>query len=296
MFVLCYEGIRKDGKKDILPIYEDKLINIDMYTCYKSCDSKESLFKLLPEKVKQFILDNFDERKYGNLNGNFFIRKACKNIRKGKTDFKVLYNNYSDIVYSYQSEIYDALKVVKIDIQDYDNKDSYMQRSFFKELYYTLENEKRLMYLIDRNNEKINTYACNRSRICSIATTSSNLNIIANYISRANNYELKRNALLLLKKYFYNSIVIIDNDVREKREYDRKFSLSRAIMNMEKNLSNERINFKKEEVKKEEISTYKYTHEDDIEYIDDLVEYKDANEDDFLGPVKPNDPKYWSIN
>lgn len=293
MFVLCYEGIRKDGKKDILPIYEDKLKNIDMYTCYKSCNNKESLFKLLPENVKQFILNNFKESEYTNFNGNFFIRKKCKNIRKGKTDFEVLYSDYSDIVYSYQNEIYNALKVAKIDILNYDNKDFYKQRSFFNELYHILKNEKRLMYLIDQNNERLNTYACSISRVCSIATTGSNLNLIANYLNY--NYELKRKVLLLFKKYFSNDIVIIDRNVREKREKDRRFSLYNAIINMNKNLSNEKNNFKKEEAKKEDVFTFEHTHEDDFDY-DNNIFYEDKDKDDFLGPDMPNDSKYWSIN
>ena len=47
-YVLCFRGENKEGKEEILKIYEASLSNIDKYTCYKGCYSSNDLYRLLP--------------------------------------------------------------------------------------------------------------------------------------------------------------------------------------------------------------------------------------------------------
>lgn len=288
MFVLCYKGRKQDGKEDIYPIYESSLKNIDMYTSYKQCDCKENLFRLLPFDVKNFILNNFEENEYGKLNGDFFIRKSCTNIRKGKTSLEVIYSKCSDIVYSNNKDIYKALYKNKLS-----NKKTNEQYklNFFTELYKILVKERKLMNLIDENNERVFLYNPQTSRLLSIAVYESNIRLVSDYIN--NKYDLKRKVLILFKKYFSNNFKIVLDDELKARQEKRNFSISNAIINMKKNLFNERKSIDKDN-NESNVNSF-FIHEDDFDY-DNNIFYEDKDKDDFLGPDMPNDPKYWSIN
>ena len=302
MFTLCYKGKTNDGKYEIYPIYESSLKNIDMYTSYKYCSSKTEMFRLLPADVRDFILYKFAENNYSDIKGDFFVRKSCLDIRKGRTDLEVLYNYNSDIVFSDKNDIYFAFDKIKLNKGD-NEFDIKIKKKFFKELYdMVLSKETKLLGMIDVNNEKNDLFERYSSRLESVAASQSNLRLISDYIF--NNYELKRKTLLLLKKYKsyleftdYKKVSLVNEVVLNSRIKNRPFSIARALLNMKKILSYETKKIEKKsntlissEEKKGAI------HEDDIDY---QVLYKDENKedfDDFLGPKEANDKRYWSIN
>lgn len=302
MFTLCYKGKIDGDKEEIFPIYESSLKNIDMYTSYKRCASKTELFRLLPLDVKNFILAKFDENGYIEVKGEFFVRKSCTDIRKGRTDLDVLYNYDSDIVYADERDVYLALAKLSITKED-DIATAGIKTKFFNELYGTvIKKQQRLLGLIDENNEKNEFYERYKNRLESIASSKSNLKIIAEYISK--NYELKRKTLLLVKEYktYLYSInrkesSIINSEALDCREKNRSFSISSVFINMKKMLSYEK---KRLELKRcnENDNKVGVTHEDDIErsYVDEDIEDFEKYYDDFLGPKEPNDERYWSIN
>ena len=109
-YVLCFRGENKEGKEEILKIYEASLSNIDKYTCYKGCYSSNDLYRLLPPEIKNYILTfkhNYD------FEGNFFIRKSCKDISRGRTDLSILFKSDADVVYTKETDIYTSLLGMK---------------------------------------------------------------------------------------------------------------------------------------------------------------------------------------
>lgn len=296
MFTLCYKGKIDGDKEEIFPIYESSLKNIDMYTSYKRCASKTELFRLLPLDVKNFILAKFDENGYIEIKGEFFVRKSCTDIRKGRTDLDVLYNYDSDIVYADERDVYLALAKLSITKED-DIATAGIKTKFFNELYGTvIKKQQRLLGLIDENNEKNEFYERYKNRLESIASSKLNLKIIAEHISK--NYELKRKTLLLVKEYktYLYSInrkesSIINSDVIERREKNRSFSISSAFINMKKMLSYEKKRLALR-TSKDTLETEKKAvmHEDDIDYsyVDEDIENFEKYYDDFLGPEGPN--------
>lgn len=302
MFTLCYRGKTKDNKEEIFPIYESSLRNIDMYTSYKRCKSKTELFGLLPSDVKNFILTNFDENGYIGIKGDFFVRKSCTDIRKGRTDLEVLYNYDSDIVYADERNLYLALYYFCISKED-NAAQARIKTKFFKELYDTvLKKQQKLLGLIDENNEKNEFYERYSNRLESVASSKSNLKIISEYISE--NYELKRKTLILVKEYntyLYfierKNISMVKSDELDYRIKNRNFSISSAIMNMRKMLSYEKRRLdSKSNNKQKKSNNISTIHEDDIIYDTSYVDEDEKDFDDFLGPEKANDERYWSIN
>lgn len=302
MFTLCYRGKIDGDKEEIFPIYESSLKNIDMYTSYKRCASKTELFMLLPLDVKNFILAKFDENGYIEIKGEFFVRKSCTDIRKGRTDLDVLYNYDSDIVYADERDVYLTLAKLSITKED-DIATAGIKTKFFNELYGTvIKKQQRLLGLIDENNEKNEFYERYKNRLESIASSKSNLKIIAEYISK--NYELKRKTLLLVKEYktYLYSInrkesSIINSDALDRRTENRSFSISSAFINMKKMLSYEKKRLEPKRCnEKENDNKVGVTHEDDIERDYSYEDDKKEDFDDFLGPKRPNDKRYWSIN
>lgn len=290
MFILCYRGKTTSGKEEIYPIYESSLKNIDMYTSYKKCTSKTELFRLLPSDVKNFILSKFNENNYNEIKGDFFIRKSCYDIRKGRTDLDVLYNFNSDVIYSDNNDIYFSF----CNLNRYNND---IKKMFFKELYNTiLLKEPKLLSMIDENNEQNDSFERYSNRLESVIKSQSNLKIISDYIYK--NYELKRKALTLLKKCTCSEeLSLIDSTLLENRIKNRSFSITSALINMKKMLSieNKRLALRTSE---DTLDTEKKAvmHEDDI--VHDYL-YEDDNKedfDDFLGPKEANDRRYWGIN
>lgn len=82
-YVLCFKGKNSSGKEEIYKIYESSLNNIDMYTCYKGCYSNRDLYNLLPSDIQKY-LNSFSCN--STFENNFFIRRSCKNIRRGRFD------------------------------------------------------------------------------------------------------------------------------------------------------------------------------------------------------------------
>ena len=189
-YVLCLREKNKEGKEEIYPIYEDTLKNIDMYTTYKLCFNSKGLFNCFPDKVKYFINNHLIKGNVFDKKYEFFIRKKCKDIRRGRTDLEVLYFSDSDIVYANEKDIYSALCEMKVNDKDYNNDDpiTVLKKDFFSNIYKILfSKESKLSDRIDKNNE--NNFN-NHSRIRSVATNPSNLKIIAEYVCY--DYELKR--------------------------------------------------------------------------------------------------------
>ena len=147
---------------------------------------------------------------------------------------------------------------------------------------------------------------------------------ISKYVT--NKYELKRRFAILLK--FYKKQIddiygvktrIVNEKVLDERLKERNFSYAKAEANMLKNL-NDKLFKIKEENKAEEKGKMKTQYaryqtkksknklEDNPDYINYMAlieeenkkdvqdDFEDDELDDFLGPVKPNDPRYWSIN
>lgn len=324
-YVLCLREKNKEGKEEIYPIYEDTLKNIDMYTTYKLCFNSKGLFNCFPDKVKCFINNHLIKGNVFDKKYEFFIRKKCKDIRRGRTDLEVLYFSDSDIVYANEKDIYSALCEMKVNDKDYNNDDpiTVLKKDFFSNIYKILfSKESKLSDRIDKNNE--NNFN-NHSRIRSVATNPSNLKIIAEYVCY--DYELKREFLILLKSYkkkmddFFNKKTrLVNKDILEKRIGKRPFSIYNAneIINRMLNEEEEyyyskypdehKIEVSNKLVKKENVKK-KNPLEDNPDYLKYLAHlkekenfeessdtYEDDNYDDFLGPDKPNDPRYWSIN
>ena len=300
MFVLCYKGLTKDNKPEIYPIYKSSLKNIDMYTSYKFCNSKDDLFKLLPVEVKEFIYANFNENKYSNkgINGDFFVRKKCENIKRGRTDLDILYSFDTDIVYADLNDVYFALTDM---MPKYDNdENTILKRDFFSELYKLIKNNRSITNEIDRNNETYNNY---ESRMKSVSNSIFNLRTIAKAADK--DYLLKRKILSLLKEYRrnFNSLdsnnysVVVLKKLKNKIE-SRPFSILNATFIMKKMLSESKRNLDNKVSEEADIYlTYSKSDYEDSATYDTL--YSDENEedfDDFLGPLKPNDRRYWGIN
>ena len=112
---------------------------------------------------------------------------------------------------------------------------------------------------------------------------------------------------------------IVNEKVLDERAKERNFSYAKAEANMLKNL-NDKLFKIKEENKAEEKGKMKTQYarhqtkksknklEDNPDYINYMAlieeenkkdvqdDFEDDELDDFLGPVKPNDPRYWGIN
>ena len=331
-YVLCFKGKDKDGKIQIYPIYKASLKMIDMYTCYKLCYDAGSLMKCFPIYVSGFINSRLSyEIDSSNLNKCFFIRKECKDIRKGRTDLDILYRSDADIVYAKKEDIYNALYSLKLSIDDYRNDDYKVKikRKFYSELCEILfEKESYIIDKIDRNNEKSFNLG-NVKRFEGLAILPRNLEVISEFISK--DYFLQRKVLILLKKYrkilddLNNAHTrLVSSEILKQRIDNRYFSINIANENIRK-CYEEELEFyyqkhpeeiPKEEQKDENINKAaqeknqkrKKTIEDNPDFIkyirrieDDEeekenIEFVDEEEyDDFLGPKEPNDPRYWSI-
>lgn len=317
-YVLCFRGENKEGKEEILKIYEASLSNIDKYTCYKGCYSSNDLYRLLPPEIKKYILTfkhNYD------FEGNFFIRKSCKDISRGRTDLSILFKSDADVVYTKETDIYTSLLGMKKNNDDKEEIKT-IKNNFFKELYeILLERESSLTEKIDA---KIEASGTTESRIDAVSKMPYCLKEISKYVT--NKYELKRRFAILLK--FYKKQIddiygvktrIVNENVLDERLKERNFSYAKAEANMLKNL-NDKLFKIKEENKAEEKGKMKTQYaryqtkksknklEDNPDYINYMAlieeenkkdvqdDFEDDELDDFLGPVKPNDPRYWSIN
>ena len=171
---------------------------------------------------------------------------------------------------------------------------------------------------------KIEASGTTESRINAVSKMPSCLKEISKYVT--NKFELKRRFAILLK--FYKKQIddiygvktrIVNEKVLDERAKERNFSYAKAEANMLKNL-NDKLFKIKEENKAEEKSETKTQYakyqtkksknklEDNPDYINYMTfieernkkdvqdDFEDDELDDFLGPVKPNDPRYWSIN
>lgn len=323
-YVLCFKEKNNEGKEEVYPIYESSLIYIDMYTSYKHCLSGRDLYKLLPPFVLNFINANFNVK--FNLEDNFFIRKSCNNIKKVRTDLPILYKQDADIVYANTNDILNALNDMKIEEGNYSSNDEItkIKKEFFREMYDMLfDKESKMSYEIDKKVEKYDLFS---TRFKSICTKSFNLKIIADYVSK--DYELKRKFLLLLKEYKKKiddikgvKTWLVEEKELNARQNNRAFSINSAISNMKKLYDIEKEYYSKnypvknteENVTKIEKKTNtnsklglennpdyieymrRYIDDDeDFRILDDFIE--EDEEDDFLGPKKPNDPRYRGIN
>ena len=323
-YVLCFKGKNYDGKKEIYPIYESSLIYIDMYTSYKHCYSGKDLYKLLPPFVLNFINVNFDVKYSSEY--NFFIRKSCNNIRKGRTDLPILYKQDADIVYANTDDIFNALNGMKIEEDNYNSDDEItkIKKEFFNIMYDMLfDKESKMSYEIDKKVEKYDLFS---TRFKSICTKSFNLELIAKYVSK--DYLLKRKFLLLLKEYKKKiddikgvKTWLVEEKELDARQNNRVFYINSAISNMKKLLDTQREYYSKNNpikntedivTKEEKTNTNtnskiglennpdyieymrRYVDDEDFSILDDYIE--EDEEDDFLGPKKPNDPRYRGIN
>lgn len=331
-YVLCFKGKDKDGKIQIYPIYKASLKMIDMYTCYKLCYNASDLIRCFPDYVSGFIKGKLsNEIDISDLNKYFFIRKDCKDIRKGRTDLNILYRSDADIVYAKQEDIYSALYSLKLSIDDY-KKDDFeikLKRTFFSELCETLfEKETELANKIDKNNEK-NFNLCEIKRFEGVAILPSNLKEISSFVSK--DYILQRKVLIILKKYKkilddykhvhtrlvssenlkqridnrYFSINIANEIIKKCYEEELEFYYEKHTEEIPKKTKNEEICSKKEKVEKQQRKNRLEDNPDYIKYLKSIEEDDEEKEnfefvddeeyDDFLGPKEPNDPRYWSI-
>lgn len=326
-YVLCFKEKNNDGKEEIYPIYESSLIYIDMYTSYKHCLSDRDLYKLLPPFVLNFINANFDVKYDSEY--NFFIRKSCNNIRKGRTDLPILYKQDADIVYANTDDIFNALNDMKIEEDNYNSDDEItkIKKEFFNIMYDMLFNkESKMSYEIDKKVEKYDLFS---TRFKSICTKSFNLELIAKYVSK--DYLLKRKFLLLLKEYKKKiddikgvKTWLVEEKELDARQNNRVFYINSAISNMKKLLDTQREYYSKNNpikntedivTKEEKTNTNSNSKiglennpyyieymrrfiddEEDDFYMSNDLDPEEDEEDDFLGPKKPNDPRYRGIN
>lgn len=324
-YVLCFKAKNNEGKEEIYPIYESSLIYVDMYTSYKHCYSGKDLYKLLPPFVINFIDANFNVK--FNLEDNFFIRKSCNNIRKGRTDLPILYKQDADIVYANTNDIFNALNDMKIEEDNYNGDDEItkIKKEFFNIMYDMLfDKESKMSYEIDKKIEKYDLFS---TRFKSICTKSFNLELIAKYVSK--DYLLKRKFLLLLKEYKKKiddikgvKTWLVEEKELDERQNNRIFYINSAISNMKKLYDAEKeycsknnpVKNTEENVTKEEktntnpklglennpdyieyMRRFIDDEEDDF-YMSNDLDLEDEEDDDFLGPKKPNDPRYRGIN
>lgn len=302
---LCFRWINSKGKEEIFKIYEANLKYIDMYTCYKGCYSSNDLYNLLPDKIKKYI--NKFKTNY-NYEGNFFIRKSCKDISRGRTDLPILFKSDADIVYAREDDIYIAFLSLKKNKDD-SNEIREIKNKFFKELYeILLEKESSLT---DKLDKKIEISGVSQSRINAVSIMPACLKEISKYVIKK--YELKRKVVILLKSYKkqlddLNNVKtrLVNEKKLEERTKDRKFSYKKAEDNMIYNLNYIKIQVKDET--KEQIKEKENKFDGNFDYINYVMwleeknkqdkedDFEDDELDDFLGPVKPNDPRYWGIN
>lgn len=323
-YVLCFKEKNNEGKEEIYPIYESTLKYIDMYTSYKHCLSGRDLYKLLPPFVINFIDVNFNVKYDSEY--DFFIRKSCNNIRKGRTDLPILYKQDADIVYANNNDIFNVLNDMKIEEDNYNSDDEItkIKKEFFNIMYDMLfDKESKMSYEIDKKVEKYDLFS---TRFKSICTKSFNLELIAKYVSK--DYLLKRKFLLLLKEYKKKiddikgvKTWLVEEKELDARQNNRVFYINSAISNMKKLLDTQREYYSKNNpikntedivTKEEKTNTNtnskiglennpdyikymkRYVDDEDISILDDYIE--EDEEDDFLGPKKPNDPRYRGIN
>lgn len=309
-YVLCFKGKDKNGKEEVIKIYESSLKNIDMYTCYNGCYSANDLYNLFPLEVKNYI-SSFKKYDFKN---NFFIRKSCKNIKRGKTDLEVLFKSDSDIVYSKEEDILNTLLKMKINDKNTDEEKN-IKKEFFNKLYeILLRYDNKLLYKIDSILESSGTFFPNR--IVAISRMSSCLAKIAKEVSK--DYVLKRKVVVLLKHYkkkiddIYNvKTRLVDETELDYRIKNRKFSYHNAKINMLNNINVEN-KYESKDLEKtklnEKETKFNNKLENNPDYINYIVlmeeknkkevndDFEDDNYDDFLGPKEPNDHRYWSIN
>lgn len=203
-YVLCFRGITKSGKKEIFPLYKDKLRFIDEFTTYGyniyKCSDENRLFHALPKEVKKFIEDYFDISGM-NFKDCFFVRKDVKNIRRGRTDLSVLFYNDADIVYAKRNDVLESLLFFNITVDEYNKTDALIKikRAFFSELYdlLSLNIDSNLTDEIDNVIRRENDFSL--SRLKGIMCIPETLGKIVNYV--CDDYLLKRKVLLLIKKY-----------------------------------------------------------------------------------------------
>lgn len=324
-YVLCFKGINSKGKEEIFKIFESSLNNIDMYTCYKSCCSSKNLYDLLPREIHDYI-ETFNHNY--DFEGNFFIRKSCKDINRGRTDLPILFKSDADIVYAKKDHVHEAL-LSMTSSEDDTEEISKIKKDFFSKLCDIFEKEKAkdIFYKLDDEIELKGTFY--KTRADAMFRMPSFQRKIKEYISE--DYVLKRKVLTLLKtnKKKIDDInnektrLVNEHDLRELEKNRPGFSF---LNNMRENLNKKRESENKKEddaslEKKDEtkasaneISTQTKTCEDknesnvNFDYINYVMlleeknkqnkedDFEDDELDDFLGPRKPNDPRYWSIN
>ena len=324
-YVLCFRGINSKGKEDILKIFESSLNNIDMYTCYKSCCSSKDLYNLLPREIHDYI-----EKFHHNYDfeGNFFIRKSCKDISRGRTDLPILFKSDADIVYATEKHVCDAL-LSMTNNEDDTEEISKIKKDFFSKLCDIFEKEKAedIFSKLDNKIELMGAFY--KTRADAMFRMPSFQSEIKKYVSE--DYVLKRKVLTLLKTNKKKIDDINNEKTRLVNELDlRKLEKNRPgfsfLNNMRENLNQKRESENKKEddaslekkakaeASANEISTQTKTSKNkdklngNSDYINYIVlmeeenkkdvqdDFEDDELDDFLGPVKPNDSRYWGIN
>lgn len=294
-YVLCYKYKSKEGKSNVYSIYESNLKNIDMYTSY--CFSLDILFKCFPDEVNKFIRNDL-----GDTKGEFFIKR-------NKTNLTMLLKEDSDIVYANGNDIYQfLLKLLNTD----DYRITNIKKEFYKKANKVLfMNNTYLRHAIEDNIERENPWSIGRELAFELH---SNLRIISDYLNR--HYELKREFLILLKKYIEKINSVIDVKMRlltpetlEKRIEQRYFSINAVNKKILDMLKPQKASLHKENVTPQLDNDFIYPIGEDENYdrylealekkncgkmnddIEDIYE-----DDDFYGPKEANDPRYRNIN
>ena len=203
-----------------------------------------------------------------------------------------------------------ALLKMKINSNDNDEEKK-IKTSFFNKMYEMLFlKETKLSDQIDRYIEHLEI---SLPRIVGISRMPCCLKDIARYVCK--NYLLKRNFSILLKEYKkkiddLNGVKtrLVNEKALEERTKKRRFSYFKAEANMLKNLRDQIIDTNDSSKREKELKKVKERLDDNTDYISYITfleeknkkiaddDYSDEEYDDFLGPRKPNDHRYWSIN
>ena len=279
----------------------------------------------MPREIQDYI-----EKFHHNYDfeGNFFIRKSCKDISRGRTDLPILFKSDADVVYATEKHVCDAL-LSMTNNKDDTEEISKIKKDFFSKLCDIFEKEKAKDIFSELDDEIELRGAFYKTRADAMFRMPSFQSEIKKYVSE--DYVLKRKVLTLLKtnKKKIDDInnektrLVNEPDLRELEKNRPGFSF---LNNMIKNLNKKRESENKKEddassekkakaeASANEISTQTKTSKNkdklngNSDYINYIVlmeeenkkdvqdDFEDDELDDFLGPVKPNDSRYWGIN
>lgn len=206
-YTLYFKGINRYGHEHDYPILSLSLKEMDGYTSnYKDyCD----LFKSLPSKVSNFIIDNLSSGI--DLNNNEDLEKCFFITDNDFTPImKVIFDNDIDVLYVTPKELEELLIKQKMSYEEFqkslmktNNLTTYKRKyDFFKYVYENYVKDKKVLCMIDDYDVKksLSNLDYDNLIIAAIATDTDNIKVLSKKLSQT--LESRRNLTLNFKKLF----------------------------------------------------------------------------------------------